>query len=462
MTLAMFLDEYLTEYDDSISGDSYIDPLGMLVIWSAFGQKIFKNRVNSISNDVRNYTLNLFNHYLTRKLIRDESVRLSKALQTAYGSKDTLQFKYACLVYLEKLFVFSILAQENLQGVVSGGVLGIVKARRLWHEQSENPAIIFTHDKSGHILVRQLSLGVSGRYKTPLLEIGYFDNNYHYQLPKAIPLWEGVEEFVKSTAALKKLADSAFSHIREVLAQNSSRPQILFNNVPPALCKCYAQAFASSGAVGMYAREYWLKFSGLDAGAAGALLQVLDENADTKDLDAKQLIALAKKKKIATDEKLKFLNIEVLEPFLADATLLFTLLSTKKSQPLQEVLTQWKEFGRDANTLPLGAQHVLKNSDLKKILSGTALWRINKLLELSNCTTLRAQIELLLGYHTAVMKGRGQLPWLCIDGSGLVKVHTRPSTQPEVKSWPNGCWYNNYYIPQFKSLVNGYQGRGVK
>jgi hypothetical protein len=466
MTLAMFLDDYLTEYDDSISGDSYIDPLGMLVIWSAFGQKIFKNRVNSISNDVRNYTLNLFNHYLTRRLIRDESVELSKALKTIYGDKDNSKFRYACLVYLEKLFVFSILAQENQNGVNSGGVLGIVKARRMWNEQGGNPSLLFTHDKSGHILVRQLSLGVSGRYKTPLLEIGYFDNNYHYQLPKAMPLWEEVEKFIDSKPALKKLANAVYRHFKEeLLTLNSSKPQILFNDVPSALRKNYVEAFASPGAVGKYAREYWLKVTGLDSGAAGAMLKVLDENANKKqpdDLAAQQLIAFAKQKQLAPDEQIKFHHIEVLEPFLADATLMFTLLTTKKSQPLQEVMNEWHRFGRDANTLPKRAQRVLENPDLKKVLSGTALWRINKLLELSNCTTLGAQIDLLLGYHSKVMEGRGQLPWLCIDGSGLVKVHTRPSILPEVDYWPKGGWFNNYYIPQYKSLVYGYQGGGVE
>ena len=38
----MQLSHILTEYDDELSGDSYIDPLGVLVIWSAFGQQIFQ------------------------------------------------------------------------------------------------------------------------------------------------------------------------------------------------------------------------------------------------------------------------------------------------------------------------------------------------------------------------------------------------------------------------------------
>lgn len=42
-------------------------------------------------------------------------------------------FKYACLLYLENMFVFSILKHEG-RGVDSGGVLGISNGRRRWGE----------------------------------------------------------------------------------------------------------------------------------------------------------------------------------------------------------------------------------------------------------------------------------------------------------------------------------------
>jgi hypothetical protein len=57
----MRLSQYLTEYDEDLSGDSQIDPLGVLTIWSAFGQKSFATGSFG-SNDVRNYTLNLLHH----------------------------------------------------------------------------------------------------------------------------------------------------------------------------------------------------------------------------------------------------------------------------------------------------------------------------------------------------------------------------------------------------------------
>ena len=176
--MTIFLNQYLTEYDDSLSADSYIDPIGTLIIWSAFGRQVFNNRVNSISNDVRNYTLNLFHHFLIRKLVGDDSAVLSRSLQQKYQGKDVLQFKQACLVFLENLFVYSILKHEKTDGMEAVGILGISNARRRWDKDDGHPVLTFTHEPAGQILVRQLGLGVSGRYKTPLIDIGFFDSSY--------------------------------------------------------------------------------------------------------------------------------------------------------------------------------------------------------------------------------------------------------------------------------------------
>lgn len=455
----MFLVRYLTEYDESLSGESYIDPLGMLIIWSAYGQKIFNNRVNSISNDVRNYTLNLFNHYLVRRLIQDESARLSKRLTDEHGSKDIPSFKYACLLYLENLFVFSILKHEG-RGVDSGGVLGISNGRRRWNETEGNPRLIFSHDKPGQLLVRQLGLGVSGRYKTPLLKIGYFDGNYHYYLPSAETLWQRAEQFIAENKPLRELADLLVEHMQEMLSQNTKQPETQFSAIPEKLPSAYAKAFASSGAVGEYARDYWLSVTGLDTGAAGALLAVLDESAkceQPEDFTPQRLMSLTDRKALPAEERRKMEHIEQLEPFLADATLLFTLLTCKKSQPLQAVCERWKDFGRDEQTLPRQAQGLRDNPILLSVVEGMARARLNVLLQLADATTLSDQIRLLVDYHGRVMVARGQQPWLTLVDTGA-KVHVRPMRNPSEKEWPNGVWYNSYYLLQFKWLVRGYQG----
>ena len=461
----MFLDKYLSEYDDSISGESYIDPLGMLVIWSAFGQQIFKSRVNSISNDVRNYTLNLFNHYLIRRLIRDDSVVLSRGLVSVYGGKDQLQFKYACLLHLEGLFVYSILKHDGQNDIDSGGVLGITKARRNWTKNNSNPRLVFTHEKESQILVRQLGLGVSGRYKTPLMEIGFFDGNYHYQLPDSAALWEGAEQFIAGTPELRKLADTAFDHLKELLSQNSTKPQTHFSDIPHSLHRAYAAALASPGAVGRYARPYWLSVTGLNTGAARAMLDVLDENAalaKPQDLSPQQLLTKALRKDLLPEEALKMWHIELLEPFLAEVSLLFTLLTTKKAQPISDVLLEWKRFGRDHTSLPRTGQPVRDNLGLIKVLSGTARSRLNKILRLVECKTVEEQVRILTAYHGEVMKERGQSSWLSLnETTRQVKIHVRPSHAPDKDKWKTIHWVNNYYLPQFKSLVFGYQGGSV-
>jgi len=456
----MFLDKYLTEYDDSLSGESYIDPLGMLIIWSAYGQEIFHNRVNSISNDVRNYTLNLFNHYLVRRLIQDESVRLSKRLTEVYGGKDTLFFKYACLLYLENLFVFSILQHDGSKSVESSGVLGISNGRRRWNETEGNPRLIFSHDKPGQILVRQLGLGVSGRYKTPLLEIGYFDANYHYHQPSADTLWQGAEQFIAANEPLPTLAELLVKHMQELLSQNSKQPETQFKDIPSELPSAYAKAFASSGAVGRYARDYWLSVTGLDKGAAGALLAVLNANARGKqkeDLPPKNLMELTDRAGLPEEERRKMEHIEQLEPFLADAMLLFTLLTHNKSQPLQAVMERWKAFGRDEQTLPHRAQGLRDNPVLLGVVKGAARARLNALLQLVDATDLADQSRLLADYHGRVMAERGQQPWLTLDDKGI-RVHVRPMREPSEEDWPQGVWYHSYYLPQFQWLVRGYQG----
>jgi hypothetical protein len=37
----MYIDKFLTEYDESLTGEMNIDPLGQLVIWSSWGQDLF-------------------------------------------------------------------------------------------------------------------------------------------------------------------------------------------------------------------------------------------------------------------------------------------------------------------------------------------------------------------------------------------------------------------------------------
>lgn len=452
-----FLDSLLTEYDDTLSSDSYIDPIGTLIIWSAFGRQVFRNRINSISNDVRNFTLNLFHHYLVKTLIEDDDVHLSHALARQYQSKDSLNFKQACLIFLENVFVFSILRHEKSQEVESTGILGISNARRLWANEDRPPALIFTHEPVGQILVRQLGLGVSGRYKTPLMEMGFFDGNYHYHKPAYQSRWADAEKFIidQPKSSLSKVARKAYECLKECVSRPIQGGRLPFGDVSADLTRAYARAFASPQAVGSYAREFWLMQTELNQGAAGAIFDVLEE---TENLSPQEAVEQALSHDIAPGEKAKLEHIVHLEPFLADCSLLFTLMASRRVQTTGDVASAWANFGRDATRLPRVSALVSEYADLPAIKGTEGAKRLRQLLKAANAISLDDQIREIANYHSSVMQSRGQVSWLNVGSDGIINVHARTVSLPEPDSRVPGSWHNSYYLPQFRSFVNGLRG----
>lgn len=455
-----FLNSVLTEYDDTLSSDSYIDPIGTLIIWSAFGRQVFRNRINSISNDVRNFTLNLFNHYLVKALIEDDNVYLSQPLQRQYQSKDSLNFKQACLIFLENVFVFSILRHENSKGVESTGILGISNARRLWAGEDRVPALIFTHEPVGQILVRQLSLGVSGRYKTPLMEMGFFDGNYHYHKPAYQSRWADVEKLIvgQANSLLGKAAHKAYEFLKECVSRPIQGGKLPFGDVSADLTRAYARAFASPQAVASYARAFWLMQTELNQGAAGAIFDVLE---DTEDLSSQAAVEHALSHHLVPGEKAKLEHIVHLEPFLADCSLLFTLMASRRTQSTDDVASTWAKFGRDATRLPSASAAIAEYANLPAIKGSEAAKRFMQLVMAANAGGLDDQIRALARYHSSVMQSRGQVSWLNVGDDGTISVHARTVSPPEPDSRTPGSWHNSYYLPQFSSFVNGLRGEAV-
>ncbi|WP_411886566.1 hypothetical protein [Polaromonas sp. YR568] len=461
--MAFFLTPYLTEYDETLSADTYIDPIGTLIIWSTFGRQVFKNRVNSISNDVRNYTLNLFHHFLVRKLVADDAVQLSSSLQQKYGNKDALAFKQACLILLENLFVYSVLRHENLKDVKTAGVLGISKARRRWDQDEGDPVIVFTHETAGQILVRQLGLGVSGRYKTPLVEIGFFDSGYQYFRPAFQSRWSDAAAFVtgNSNDVLAKIEREAYAFLKAQLPKLRHKGALRFRiDVPEKLTKAYALAFSSPAAVGAYARQFWLRQTELDSGAAGALMKVLEAESGEA-LSSRRVVEKALKEDLQPLEKAKLDHIIKVEPFLSDCALLFTLMTRERKQSVGAVAVLWESFGRDGNRLPGLAQELTAIINLPALRGSEAGRRFSRLQQVAKAGDFESQVRALVKYHSDVMQARGQPVWLSIDNGGSITVHSRTATLVEPGTRRPGAWYNDYYVPQFRSLVKGLQGVGT-
>jgi len=461
----MKLEQFFTDYDDSLVADINVDPLGVLTIWSTLGQKIFRNRISSISNDVRSYTLNLFHHHVIRRMIDDETFVLSPALAKLYQSKSSLSFKQACLIHLENIFVFSHVENEVLGWVkdaITGGIFGISKARRRWNIEGDKVMLEFGHEKRHQILVRQLLLGVSGRYKTPMVEMGFFDRQYHYRTTQSEPVWPDADTFIEKNSKLCGLEKELRAYLQSLLLTDHKSPSAQFSAVPQTLKKHYVRAFHSQSAVGSYAKDYWLRVTKLNTGAAGVILEVINDdlNSGTKPVPCGVFLraqSVAQKRGVP-EVHFQLAHVLAVEPFLTDLDLLFTLMLSKQSRSTSDVSAAWHDHKRDPDTLPRTARALQKNDSLRAVLAGRGKARLDDLTGLSVCASLEEQIRSVLAYHGKVMALRGQAPWLSIDDLGEIKVHVRRPVAPAPESRGKDYWSNHYYIPQFANLIRGFRG----
>lgn len=469
MTSPTLLENLLTEFDDRISSELNLDPLGLQVIWSSYGQKIFRSRISSISNDVRNYTLNLFNHAVTKALIEDDRVQLGRVLlnEEAYAGrgKDSAAFKQACLIYLENVFAFAMVEAEGQPEVETAGVLGISKARARWRRKPEgNPSLVFSHETKSHVLVRQNSLGVSGRYKTPLVEMKFFDFGYDYALPDAKPQWRLAQmELFSAAAPLARLLQLAHRHLSEVVADARRTPERTFAEVPKALKKGFVNAFKSPSAVGAYARGFWLTVTELDQGAPGALYQVLEQEwlpgGQKRDPSAAAVFALAvKQRSLSVVDKKTLEHVRVLEPFLGELSLLLDVMLSNKSQLLDDVRDRWMALGRDERTLSGLATLIEGDAAMRAQVTGTAAERLTELLAISRGGDVQQHVVQLLKYHDKVMEARGQSSWIRLLNGSQLKIDVRTRPLPSQDDRPVGAWVHHYYVPQFRHLLSGLRG----
>ena len=464
----MKLENFFTDYDDSVAGEIKIDPLGMLAIWSSLGQRIFNNRVSSISNDVRNYTLNLLHHHAIRNLVNDATRPLPVSLAKQFESKDSLAFKQACILLLEDVFVLTVVENEGLSEPAKFdpiGILGITRARRARDDAngSLNEYRLQFSTEANRFLTNQLSLGVSGRYKTPLIEMSFFDKRYEYRLPAFNPQWVQFENFLAaSNKKLLALSSDLTSFLYEAIQRTAKGRTTHFKDVPDELKTGYLKQFSTPGTVGSYSRNFWLAITGLDLGAAGAILTVLEKtlpaNGEAIPVSNKNVIEQALQT-APEAHKHDLERITQIEPFLANIDLLFWCVLSKQSQTVADVESSWRVLLRDETTLPrMASELMIHGNTLTDGLSALAKARLTKLLAFASISGFDKQLEFLIKYHHKIMENRGQGEWSVIESNGKIRNYVRKDINLAPLKWPPGVWTHTYYIPEFRQLSRGLSG----
>ncbi|KQN53436.1 hypothetical protein [Erwinia sp. Leaf53] len=446
----MQLAEFLTEYDQRLTAEINSDPLGNLVIWSAFGQRVFRHRLSSISNDVRQYTLNLLHHAVIKRLT--ESGDLTPA---DYPDLNSLAFKHACLTYLENLFVYSMLSAQDREDVVLSGVPGIRMGQKNRLEKRER--LLFSHRGDGWLLERQTLLGISGRYKTPMMEMQFFDRHYHYSGAESGAVWQRAQVLLGHGGVLHPLFTALVTHLQQQLALPAARRIARFSQCDPALAAHYVAAFRSREHCGSYAREFWLEVTGLDDAAAGALGDVILQWPPATALHNAEVFRLARAALPAGDARQRLDDIRLTEPLLTGIDLLFRTLTCRRHNSLRQIEADWRAMQRDAQTLPALAVQA-EQAEVAWLAESTAGERRRQLLDIARAGTLAEQIALLLSWHQRVMALRGQLPWLRETAPGRYAVSVLSAAVDEEERQLPGRWKNSYYLPQFQYLLQGLWG----
>lgn len=474
----MFISQFFTKYDESITQSLNIDPLGMTMIWSQLGQRIFRSRVSSISNDVRNYTISLLHHYVIKLVVEKEPV-LSKSLQRLYENVDSLAFKQACLIYLENIFVFSMLDAEQLgygtsdaaiqqYSVDTRGILGSSKARSKMQQDQFNPTLFFTKESKGQLLVRQLTLGVSGRYKTPFLEMKFFDKEFCYHLPEETAnKWQQTKDFIDGNLKLNTLVNDLVKHLLAIVKQDDPMPRNDWSNIPQDIKNNYVECFASPSVIGKQSKDFWLRITELNQKAAGSLYKAITNEPSVNEhrlqSTVQQYFESAIKEQSIEEEKKKLQDICDVEPLLAECDFLFTLLMSKATQSRRELYEAYKgeDNERDVNSIIQLAAELQDRSDIINLFQGIAKERYLSLLKLAKLNSQPTQqnmdnlVDSLLQYHQKIMNHRGQSAWVEINKQDGYRCNIKQLTA-DSRSYQS--WNNRYYIDQFKNLIYGLEG----
>lgn len=144
---------YFTEYDEKITGTSKRDPLGLQPIWSYYGRRVIKH-LTTISDDIRGF----------REVLLCLSV-----CSSVKDNHSNMSYKDLILLF-EQLFVYSAIINDKKDGILG----------------ADNGAVRYSNTKmntkvsiDNTVLVREISLGYYGRYKTPLTTMGVIDK-YSY------------------------------------------------------------------------------------------------------------------------------------------------------------------------------------------------------------------------------------------------------------------------------------------
>lgn len=442
------LDNIFTDFDDSIFSDGSIDPMGLRIIWTSIGSKIFHNKLNTISTDIKLYTLNLFHHYIIYTCMIHDVDGFNKTIRKKpyYNKIDLIE---GIVIFLENLLINATYNKGDSSLVVPG----INKLQNLKNNEKRKGEVEkISIDRKAGILIRQDLLGIHGRHKGPFLQMGIFNSTFE-DIYNNTEVWEEATKIFNSSP-WKEAADILLNLLStKVFATSPKNGKHFEYNVKEILTTEIAEKYVSllnrKNFLNDSIKLFWLNRLGLKSSTAGILYKYYLQQSKGQ-LDCQSILLTAMNE--SNDQLL--IAISAIEPFLTLIDKCMNRILSSKSQfddDLILFITDWISN----NDVDLT---IIKNCLTLNYINQESISRLEKLISIyTNAIESQKPAETfiiqIIKYHQEIMKSRGNLNWVSIGIDNKLSVHK--FSDQGIEYLKSRKWVNTYYIPTVDSLHKG-------
>lgn len=446
---------FFTLPDPDITQESSVDPMGLQVIWTYYGQKIFGEKLTTIANDLRVFTFNLFHNHLINRLYMEYSEELQQAKENFKNWSTDLDIKTGLLIFLEDLVTWTFYEAKTNGSNPSVNVLGILgmsKARIVESSANGKPILLQANKRLG-LLKNQLNLGMTGRYKGPMIKMGFYNRAFEIK-DSHNPDWEKVNILFKNWPEALTLQENILKLIVENLFKSEKRdhPQISLEVLRASkywnrISSGYLNCFGSEKPVAEI-RMFWKDKLGLMSGAQAALFKEISALKEGEIIQHNTIFENSLKHvKSEVEELNKLESILKVEPFLSHCEYLLRYLAQNGIKKIEDHSTDLQslrdEIKARANYNLTDAPYQLKKLNAVMIADGP----------------LEIWISNVLTYHKEVMSKRGGNAWIDMDKEKNLKHYFAPSLNDSLNTIPKYLsekpWWHTYYLETLRSIHKG-------
>lgn len=453
----MNLEKLFTSYDESLLIDSTRDVMGFEVIWSTLGKKIFHSTLTTVANDMRNFTLNFFNHAVIYTLLDNKQHIMKWNMQKFFPQPDGPDFKLAAVLLLENIFSLKC-AEADTKNISKevykpDAVLGRNAAGAILRDQGsiDNINLVF-HQQSG-FLVRQNQLGVHGRYKSPFREMKIFtDRQLGYNTEKFKLFLERDEELSNAvTETAEQLFDELNSclftedvpeYFKDLQQLKIPLPYIPYNNLQEIGNRIF-DLFKGYETVKHF-QEFWLEQLGI---CGDSISYKIFDLINTKGYMDRTIFEILAQESISKTEEVK--QIREIEPWLSFCLYLFNGLVHSDAKDVEDVI----------NTLQLG-ENINKIQFRPNLIEDQRLFntRYTSIIDIISSArnhNYKEVIEKLVIYQKDIMNKRGASPLLSIKDNVIKSLYPSSAKFYGGKEFDPKKYQHSYYINAVKQLAKG-------